>query len=1165
MKVDDFRFRAILAASMACVVFPVFAQTQFGRIVGRVTDASNAIVPGVTISATYPLTGAKFTAQSNDDGYYVLPNLHYGRYDVTVTKPGFAPYRVERVEVASSTATTLDISLAVATTMETIEIKAAPVLLQTQEPAVAVNVEDKLMRDAPIPVAGNARTASQYMLLSPTVQVIGNTTGAGGGRLWGMSVALDGLPTDSDASQQTSGMSSEPSVEAIGEYKMIVNSAPAEYGRQGGAVISYASKSGTNRLHGSVWDYLQNSELNARQWQAARRPVGHNNEFGLAAGGPIFVPKLYDGRNKTFFYTTVAGFRATSAGTPTSFLTTLTEAQRGGNFAGAGVQQLFDPESQVKDANGQVRRIPFANNQIPLSRRSTVSSNVMQILPLPNRPGNILNFVGVTGRVYTPWNSTVKGDQYFGPNHRLSGWYSRFTPVAVNSSYLGPDFGSTSTTTNQRFSVNDSYTISPTLVNTFLVAVNRNTGGTIHNNLGQNIGAKWGLRGYPDGNCPNIIIDPGNAQGNLNICNGGSGNQLPPFNLFARTVGSLDQTLMWNKGKHTLKFGYQYIQWRIVNNTAGGLGGNGAPASGVFQFSQATTADTNGVGGLAIASFFLGNVSSASVAAPIGLGYKTSYHGLFIQDDWKITPRLTINMGLRYDVAVPYSERFGQLAYVDLDAPNPGATGRTGAMRYMGIGPGRTGTNSSGKIWWNSLAPRLGFAYQFAPKTVFRGFAGLIYQGITNPNIDAANRTGFQASGSPLPNPDPFGVYFNWDTPFPQEVLGTVPNTDPAFRNGQSVAWMSPSDIGRPAVLYMISGGFQREMPGRILLDASYISNLRRHDSDIQQLNGLHPQYWSLGPLLNMPLNSPQVQARGFRSPYPEFDSRLPLFRALLPFPQFLSLQNQASNHTSSTYHAAIFTVTKRYSNGLSLLAHYTISKQITDTDWGPGNRGTAPRDPYNARLNKALGRYDSPQRLMAAYSYELPFGPGKKFLNKGLVGKYVAGGWQIAAIHNYQAGQPMNITGGQSVGIPGSINVTADRALGVPVRSAIPCSELQFGNPQRNQMLNAGNRAQAAATGLPLAYIPQGDFQIGNAPKFDPQARQCWTLSENLSLVKRFPVIGERVHLVLGADAINAFNRHQFATAVQGAATTSATFGIIQPYQPFGPRVVQVRLRVDW
>lgn len=1156
----------ILAACVAGSILTMFAQTQLGRITGRVTDASDAVVPGASITASFPLTGATVTTQSNESGYYLLPSLQYGRYDVTVTKAGFATYQVDGVQVVSATVTTLDARLAVTTATSSVEVREAPVPLQTQDSTVAVNVEDKLMRDAPIPVAGNARTPSQYMLLSPTVQYVnGNTTAAGGGRMWGMSVQLDGLPTDADASQQTSGISFEPSVESIGEYKMIVNSAPAEYGRQGGAVLSYASKSGTNQIHGSVWDYLQNSELNARQWQAAQRPISHNNEFGISVGGPVYIPKLYDGRNKTFFFTTVAGYRATSAGTPTAFITTLTPAQREGNFAGPEVPQLFDPASKVTDATGQVRRLPFANNQIPVSRRSVVSNNVMQILPLPNRPGNLLNFVGVTGQKYTPWNGTVKGDHYLTSNHRLSGWYSRFTPNTVTSSYLGPDFGNTLFTTNQRFSINDAYTITPSLVNTLLIAVNRNTGGTIHNNYGQNLGSKWGLQGYPDGNCPNIIIDPGNAQGNLNVCNGGSGNQLPPSNVYARTVGSLDESLMWIKGKHTLKFGYQYIQWRIVNSTAGGLGGNGAPASGVFQFAAATTADTNGVGGLAAASFFLGTTSSASVAAPLTLGYKSSYHGLYIQDDWKILPQLTINVGLRYDIAVPYSERFGQISYIDLDAPNPAATGRLGAMKYFGKGPGQVGTNRAGDIWWNAIAPRLGFSYQLAPKTVFRGFGGMIYQGITNPNIDAANHTGFQASGSPLPNPDPFGIFFNWDTPFPQEVLGKIPNVDPAFRNGQSVAWMAPGEIGRPAVLYMISAGFQRELPGRLLVEANYLANLRRHDADIRQMNGLNPEYWSLGTLLNLPLNSPQVQARGFQSPYPEFDTRLPLFRALLPYPQFLSLQNQASSRTSSTYHAAIFKVEKRYSNGLSLLAHYTISKQITDTDWGPGNRGTSARDPYNARLDKGLGRYDTPQRLVASYSYELPFGPGKKFLNKGIAAKYIAGGWSVAAIHNYQAGSPMNITGGQSVGIPGNIGVTSNRAAGVPVRSSIGCSDLVFGDPQRNRMLNAGTSAQAAFSGLPLAYIPQGDFQIGNTPKFDPRARQCSTLHENLSLVKRFPVIGEHFNLVLGADAINVFNRHQFATAVQGASTTSATFGIIQPYQPFGPRVVQVRMRVDW
>lgn len=251
-------YKLILAIVLSVsLTVPAFAQTQFGRIIGRVTDPSDAIVPDATISALSPVTGATSESRSNGEGYYVLPSLQYGHYNVNVTKAGFAPYRVEGVEVASSTDTTLNVKLSVTTSATSIEVNAAPVLLQTQEPSIAVNVEDKLMRDAPIPVSGNARTASQYMLLSPTVQYVnGNTTAAGGGRMWSMSVMQDGLPTDSDASMQTNGMSYEPSVESIGEYKMIVNSAPAEYGRQGGAVLAYASKSGTNSLHGSVFDYL---------------------------------------------------------------------------------------------------------------------------------------------------------------------------------------------------------------------------------------------------------------------------------------------------------------------------------------------------------------------------------------------------------------------------------------------------------------------------------------------------------------------------------------------------------------------------------------------------------------------------------------------------------------------------------------------------------------------------------------------------------------------------------------------------------------------------------------------------------------------------------------------------------------------------------------------
>ena len=1150
--------RAVLSLALCSLVLPIYSQTQRGQIIGRVTDASGAVVAGAKIQAFLPQTGLKVDTTTNGDGFYTVASLPYGKYEVTVTSAGFSTYQATGVDVATATATTLEVHLTLGTVAESVNVTGTGVLLQTESPTVSVNVEQKLLQDVPIAVAGNARTAYQFIFLSPTVQTNGFLA-SGGGRLGTTTLLLDGLPTDGDLSEQDSGVRNEPSVESIGEYKMIVNSPPAEYGRQAGVIMTYSTKSGTNSLHGSAWDYLNNSELNARAWQAASRGSSRSNEFGFAVGGPVFIPKIYDGRNKTFFYTTLAGYRQGATGSATALMTLPTDAMRKGDFSGPGINPLYDVLTQVSDTSGQVRRTPFPNNQIPISRLSKVTANLFPYLPAPNRPGNLLNFVGATSTTYTPWNFSAKGDQYLTTNHRLSGLYTRFTPNQNAGSFLGDQFGRSTFRTAQRTSIEDSFTITPALVNQISFGVSRQSGGTAQNNFGQNLGTKLGLQGLPDGNCPDVRINESRS-GAIGLCRGA------PASTFGHTVWSLSESLLWNKNRHTIKLGFQMIQFQSNTRALGNLGNDASGASGVFSFGPSSTADTNGQGGDSLASFFLGYPNVAKTASSLILGVRESYYALFIQDDWKISTKLTVNAGLRWDIPVPYSEVHGQMAIVDLAKPNPGATGVNGALSFFGDGPGRLGTNRSGDIHYKNFSPRLGFAYQITPKTVFRGFAGLLYQGITNENSDTADHTGFQAAGSVPPNSDPYGLYYSWDTAFPQNVLGSIPNTNPAFRNGQSVTWNSPSDIGRPSQQYMFSAGFQRQISGNVLIETTYFANLRRFDQDHNPLNTLAPAYRGLGPLLNLPLNSPQVQAAGYSKPFPEFNASLPLYRALVPYPQYVNLDNPAATRTNSTYHAVLLKAEKRFSHGLTFLAHWTISKQLTDTDWSTGSRGSAPRDPYNRRLQKGLERFDTPHRVVLTYSYELPFGPGKKLATGiNVVDKYVAGGWTISGVHEYQSGYPVSYgSGGLSVGIP-TLGVTPNRVLGVPTRSKLSCGEMRFGDPSRNYLLNAGSPTQAARTGRPSAYSPEGDYQLGNAPLIDPHARQCPGLNENVSLIKQFPVIRDRVHVVLGIDAFNLLNRHRWITYKFGGNFTASDFGEIQPDQPNGPRTLQVRMRVQW
>ena len=1135
------------------------AQTSRGQLNGRITDTSGAVIPGAQIGTTNPATGVKLETVANEAGQYVM-SLPFATYDVRVAASGFAPQVTTGVLVSTASTTTLNVELQVEAVAEEVTVSATLATLETSDTTVGVNVEERLLRDVPVPVAGNKRRPYQYIALSPTVNRNGFNQIAGG-RNNSSVILLDGLGTDiGNQGFGEDARNNEPTVEAIGEYKMLLNATPAEYGRTSGAVVTYSSKSGTNEFHGAVYDYLNNSVLNARRWQAAGRGNSRSNEFGVAVGGPIIVPG-YNGRNRTFFWSTLNAYRQGASGAAGALQTVPTSAMRQGDFSAIG-NILYDIEDRFSDQEGQIRRRPFPNNMIPTSRMSQVTGNIMPLLPLPNRGNDPeLNFVGQSTGSYDPWDLTAKIDHNFNEQHRVSGFYQRgVQPRLSTDATLGPEFGLSRFNTVNRLRLDHTWMIKPTVINTFLIGFNKNNFGSERANFGQNVAQQFGIQGMPDPNCPEILLNRA-GRGQVSICSSS------PASVEDNLITNLSNTTLWNKGNHTFKFGYQMQHWRVNKDDLGGAsGGITVSAAGTFFFNRGVnTRDTNQQGGFHLADFFLGLPTFTGTTSALELREREQYHGFFIQDDWKVTPKLTLNLGLRWDINVPFSDVDSQYTGLDPLLPNPGASGRPGALTYYGEGPGRNGLSRPGVINYNDFGPRAGLAYQIDDKTVFRGFAGISQIGITNGNARFINRTGHAASGSPLPNPDPFGVYFEWDNPFPQDVLGVVPNTDPAFRNNQSFRnWMKPEDIGKSPELYNISAGFQRQVGRDLVLEATFFANLMRHGVDHDPVNQLFPLFYDLGPLLNLPITHPDVLAAGFSKPYAEFPDDLILSRVLRPFPQYDSISNDASAVTRANYHAVMFKATKRYSNGLSFLAHWTISKHLGDTDWRPGAFGSNPRSQYNRKLDKSVERFDTPQRLVLNYSYELPFGAGKKWGGDSGFSKYLLGGWSVAGVQEYMSGYPVSWGGGFSVRIPGGPGSAPDRVQGVPIRSNISCADLEFGNPQRNFLLNAGNPGQAARTGRPLPFAPEGDFQVGNAPERDQSARQCGNLNENLSILKVIQLT-ERVRIRIGADCFNCFNRHRFITFKFGQSTASTSFGEIQPDQPFGPRIIQLRARIQW
>jgi len=1150
-------FRALLATALTLFIAALNGQTQLGQIVGRVTDSSGAAVYGAVVEVVSPAASVRAQVQSNAEGLFTLPYMQYGSYTVNVTAAGFSKYTLTAVAVAMATTTTINPVLVVEGSAEQITISASALTLDSSSTMVSTSIEEKLKSSVPNLISGGKRSAVSFVDLSPGFS--GRAGIIAGGRDNSHESLIDGqtVATRSRFFDYRPGLVGNlPSVESIGEYKMISNSMPAEYGRSSGGMTTFATKSGANQFHGAAYHYLRNHRLDARPWQAAVRDVRKQNEFGITGGGPLVIPTLYDGHNKTFFWANFTGYKLRTAAA-SRILSVPTAAMRNGDFSASDINPIYDHNDLFSNASGtpERRRLIFdgRTNVMNPARISPVSRYFLDTLPLPSRPGSFFNYVGSARSIKDDWDISVKPDHYLSGNSRLSGFYQFTHFNADNGNVLGDFFGATGTTYMHRTRLDWAHNIRPNLINQVLVGFTRWYDNLAKNNFGQNVGFAAGLRGTYDGNCPEILVG---GSSNIAICQGSAAN------IKGNLTSTFNETLMWNHRAHNIKMGLQIIRWNENFNNRGS-------ATGAYSFTEGGSANTNSTGGNYWASFLLGYPTGVSMTAPTVLGVRQTYFALFVQDDWRVSRKLTINAGLRWDVNVPYKELHGQITGVDLNRPNPGAGNLPGALVFYGDGPGRTGYDRPGKVHWNNFGPRLGLAYQIDKNTVFRAFGGIIYQGAQNGNAENADRTGFIGGGSPVANSTPFGLYYSWDRPYPQEVLGTIPNTNPAFRNGQSYTFQSESGIGVAPALYQWSGGLQHELKGGILIEGTYFANNGKHGVDRMPLGVLEPKYWGLGALLNRPLNSPEVRAAGFSAPYAGFNESLPLFRAIRPYPQFDGLVDNANAWTSSTYHAFILKMQKRFSSGLTFLTHFTGSKNLTS--WSSASPSALPRDPYNLSLSKGLARRDVPRRYVATFAYELPFGPGKRFgSTSGRTGKVLLSGWTLSGTQQYSGGTPANLSGTLGIAIP-TVDTRADRVAGVPVRSKIGCGELEFGNPAKNYIWNAGNPAQAARFNRPIAFQSAGDYGFGNAPSVDPQARQCGMWDENISLTKIFTV-HDSVRVRIGIDGYNMLNRHTWITIAEGSdSINSATFGQIQPYQGSigvtggGPRQLQLSLRVEF
>jgi hypothetical protein len=1121
------------------------AQSERGSIRGTVLDSSGAVVPGAKVTAINVGTNIPISTVSAPAGNYNIPQLPPGTYTVRAELTGFKELVQENVVVEVSGVTPLDLHMEVGQISEKVTVTTEAPLLKSETSELSVDINPTSYNDLPLTSAGGnvgGRGPEAFIYLSP-----GITPGvhAGGQATDTFDAHINGSPTLSKE-MQVDGMSTQISEvqgdprdltfppDAVQEMSVMTSSYPAEFGNTGGGVERYVIKSGTNSYHGNLYEFLRNTDFDARGFFNTAVAVHHENEFGGTMGGPVRIPKIYNGKNKTFFFVNVDQYLL-RGGSQNSIGSLPDAAFRSGDLSGlvdANGKQipLYDPATTAPDGKGGFTRTPFAGNIIPTNRISPAASNILKYVPTPTIP-SVLNNYPSSGSSITNYDAyTYKIDEYFTPSHHLSGMWNQ----SANDNN-GPYSVTPHPVENTRNGIGNAYTgrinydwsISPTLLNSFRVGFNRQLQYLASVEASQDWGTKLGIAG----------INPGFPTIGWGQFTGLAQNQAiigPISNTFLYA-----DTVAWTKGKHNFKFGEDLRRLQHQSILPSG------PASLNFSTLETGLPGATGNTGNEFASFLLGQVDGANQYVNNATeGNRFWYSGAYAQDDWKISRKVTINAGLRWDVFTPYSEVVNRYSIMDPTKPNPAAGGILGAYVFAGGSAGTppyAGTKyltTDSKIDWHNFAPRLGLAWKAADRFVVRAAYGLGYYpdgGLGGGNVQYVT-DGFSTSASFITTNNGVSPAFSLDSGFPQNY------THPPFINaglnvGQSAnMWWDNASLP----MYKSDWNFttQTQITPSFVLDVAYVgSKSTRVGTGAVNPDQVNPSYLALGNLLSDDINSAPVAAAGFRAPYAGFTGSLA--QALRPFPQYtgVGVENSA-NIGNATYNSLQMKAEKRYSKGLFVLASYTWSKTITDSNSQLGGFfSSGARDNYNRSLEKALATYDVPSRLVVAFTYELPIGPGKPLLPRGVASKIV-GGWQVTGILTYQDGVPLGVSANNTLPLFNGGN-TPNPVAGQRVENS-------FGgfDPAKNVLLNA------AAFSIPAP----GTF--GSSAQILPNARSFPVYNEDFGLQKKFFIREPSLYFELRFEMFNAFNRVVFGGPATGI--NDANFGQVSG-QGNSPRNAQV------
>jgi len=1112
-----------------------FGQDTGASLLGVVRDNGGATLNGATVVATNVATNAQTVATSNEQGEYTLLNLNPGTYRLKVTAPGFSGYEQSGIRLDLNQHANQDVTLNIGSVQQTVTVQADVSGLDTESAQVSDEVNGKSLRELPL----NARNPYQLVTLVPGFagstgdDYNSNSFSINGTRQGYTDVLVDGSPAGFPTVNGNSGIGVFPSIDAIGEYRVLAQNYAAEYGRSAGGVVNVVFKSGSNQFHGTLFEFIRNSDLDSNDYfsnlHGKALPAFHRNQFGGILTGPI----LHD---KTFFLVSTELLRQNAFQSVTA--TVPTDLQRQGDFSqtfGANGQliTIYNPFSTRPNPNGAgYIRDAFANNVIPTDLLSKVALNAIAYYPEPNVAGNPVtnaNNYFANGSTITQTNAwDVRVDHTLTPKQKIFARYSdRYYSSAPNALFPKQDAVAEGLINGEDFARGFTFGHTLALNEKTLMDTRLGFSRTLYNYLNTSLGFQASTLGLPGtldaaGNTPTFpVFSPAGYTGL-----GNNGNRHNAFITY-----SLLSSLTMVRGQHTFKIGFDGRLIRVNDHESADASGNFSFGTNFTQGQDPNAASANTGNG--IASMLLGTGTGDLIQAYKDDASQSYYFAEYLQDDWRVSHKLTLNLGVRYDLDTPRTERFNRMNYFDPTALSPLAEevpGLNGGLVFVG-------TDGHSRYQYradtNNLAPRVGFSYSVLPTTVIHGGGAIVY----GPSAQAAAGTvgpyGFRVQNSWVSTLDGITPFNTLDNPFPSGFQAP-PGASAGLLTG--VGGQIEGVLRNTPTPYAIQWDLdiQHTLSRDTTLDVAYVGNRGRKQQQSREggidFDQLPTSYLSLGSQLESSVANPFY---GFISSGSLDEPTTTRGQLLRQYPQYTSMLPLFLSGGNTQYDALQVRVNKRFNQGLQLQASYVLAKNF--------DNGTNHQDSFNPMRDFAVSSQDIHQRFVASYVYQLPFGRGQQFgSNMSRWEDVVVGGWHINGITTLQGGTPLQISASNSL-------------------SGFDFQTLYANTNFHNASLSGDIHKRLNAYFKTANFSQPAPFTLGNGPAYYDNLRSPSLDSTDLALFKEFSTV-ENLKVQFRAEMFNAFNHVQFGSPDTGV--TDSTFGQITS-QANTPRQVQFSLKL--